>query len=273
MISNHKVILRKVIGLLRYSKIAITTVEYERPSARGRKVFGEVVPWGIVWRTGAGYCTKVSFDKDVTIDGKKVPAGKYSLFTIPTPEQWTIILNTDTTLYGSYWYKKEKDVFRTTVTPKNSPRYYETLTIDIDLIPNNARIFISWADVQVNFDVITSTDAETKKFIEEELISRKSKNSNHYVGAADYLMYQNGDLDLAIELVNTAIELDEKNEWPLHLRVQLLEKAKKFDEALSAIKAYQRFVEKQEYEVPEQKEELLNTLKTDFERITNLKKK
>jgi hypothetical protein len=94
-----------------------------------------------------------------------------------------------------------------------------------------------------------------------------SQNPNDNSGIIQNSLLVAAFLILTIDLVNTAIELDENNEWPLYLRVQLLEKARKYEEALDAIKAYQKFVEKQEYEVPEQKEELLNTLKTDFERI------
>src|SRR5688572_23365505 len=87
-------------------KIGFTTITiyYERPAARGRsekEIFGTLVPMGKVWRTGAGNCTTIKFDTDVFIDGKKVAAGKYALFTIPGREKWTIILNTDTLAYGA----------------------------------------------------------------------------------------------------------------------------------------------------------------------------
>ena len=118
-------------------------IEYERPSVRNRVVFGGIVPWNKVWRTGAGYCTKISFDKPVIIGGQTVNPGKYTIFTIPNPDRWIVILNSNTTLYGSFNYNPEKDITRFIVRPTKSQRFYETLTFDIDLIPNNARIFIS----------------------------------------------------------------------------------------------------------------------------------
>ncbi|MEL7162353.1 MAG: DUF2911 domain-containing protein, partial [Bacteroidota bacterium] len=132
-------------------------VSYERPSTRGRQVFGSLVPWGKVWRTGAGYCTKIAFDRPVTVGGQPVPAGKYALLTVPTPTEWTIILNRDTTLYGARDYDPAQDVIRFRVPAKTSTRYYEALTIDLDVIPDDVRLYLSWADVSVDFPIRTDT--------------------------------------------------------------------------------------------------------------------
>ena len=93
-------------------------IEYERPSARKRKVFGELVPWDQVWRTGAGNCTKIKTNQPIKIGGQQIEKGVYSLFTIPNPHEWVIILNKDTSLYGSYNYNSENDVARFVVIPK-----------------------------------------------------------------------------------------------------------------------------------------------------------
>ncbi|MEO0735011.1 MAG: DUF2911 domain-containing protein, partial [Bacteroidota bacterium] len=85
---------------------------YERPSVRGRKIFGGLVPYGEVWRTGAGNCTTIAFDHSVVLGKQPVPAGKYALLTVPGPAEWTVILNTDTTLYGAYKYDPARDVIR-----------------------------------------------------------------------------------------------------------------------------------------------------------------
>ncbi len=140
-------------------KVGFTTISlyYERPAARNRseeKIFGSLVPFGKVWRTGAGNCTTIAFSTDVIINGKNVSKGKYALFTIPDKTKWTVILNTDTLAYGAYRYDEKKDVVRVETKPRKSDRYYESLTIDIDVIPNDARIYISWLNTQVAFDVI-----------------------------------------------------------------------------------------------------------------------
>lgn len=97
------------------------SIEYERPAARGRQVFGGLIPYGKVWRTGAGHCTKLTFSRKAWINNQAVTAGKYSLFTIPTEQEWTIILNRDTTLYGSSDYNPTMDVIRFRVPAHSSP--------------------------------------------------------------------------------------------------------------------------------------------------------
>ena len=87
----------------------LITIEYERPSVRKRQIFGGLVPWNNVWRTGAGSCTKISFDKSVVVEGQRIEAGNYSLLTIPNQKKWIIILNKDTSLWGSYNYDSKKD--------------------------------------------------------------------------------------------------------------------------------------------------------------------
>ncbi|RMG64300.1 MAG: DUF2911 domain-containing protein [Bacteroidetes bacterium] len=77
---------------------------YDRPAARGREIFGGLVPWGEVWRTGAGPCTKIRFDQAVKVGGQAVPAGTFALATIPYPDRWMVILHRDTSLYGAYGY-------------------------------------------------------------------------------------------------------------------------------------------------------------------------
>ncbi|MCU0382806.1 MAG: DUF2911 domain-containing protein, partial [Cyclobacteriaceae bacterium] len=105
-------------------------VVYSKPSAKGRKVMGDLVPFGEVWRTGANEATTISFDKAVTIEGQKLAAGQYSLFTIPGENEWTIIFNSDPKQWGAYKYKKEKDVLRVTIKPTKTT-FTETFTIAV----------------------------------------------------------------------------------------------------------------------------------------------
>src|SRR5688572_14777559 len=180
-------------------------VEYERPLARKRKIFGDLVPWNQVWRTGAGRCTRIMFDKPVIIEGQKVAAGHYSLFTIPNQKHWVVILNSDTSLYGSYGYDAAKDIARFVVSPTATSRKYEALTIDVDLVQSNARIYISWVDTQVSFAVETSTAGEAKKFINQELLTGKNKNSDAYFEASQFLLFEKEDLGQALKLADKAI--------------------------------------------------------------------
>lgn len=210
-------------------------VEYERPLARKRKIFGELVPWNKVWRTGAGNCTKIRLDKPVVVEGQPIPAGYYSLFTIPDPETWIVILNKDTTLYGSYFYNPKNDIARFTVIPNTTERYYETLTIDIDLISNNARMYISWVNTQIAFNILTSTDEEIMKYIREEVITGKTTEPNIYAGAAEYMLYQGLNLHEALRLADKAIQLD-KSSWAGNVKLKLYETMGHYDEAIEMIK-------------------------------------
>jgi tetratricopeptide (TPR) repeat protein len=225
----------------------LVDVEYERPSARKRKVFGELVPWNKVWRTGAGYCTKIRFDKPVIVEGQPVGPGYYSLFTIPNPETWTVILNRDTTLYGSSFYNADKDIARFTVMSNTTERYYETLTIDIDLIPNNARMYISWVNTQVAFDILTSTDEEMMRYIQDEVISGKSRDPNIYAGAAEYMLYQGINLHEAVRLADKALQLD-KNSWAGNVKLKLYETMGYYEEAIQMVKQGLDVTRKGKYE-------------------------
>lgn len=248
-------------------------IEYERPSARKREVFGNLVPWNKVWRTGAGHCTKISFDNNVILGGQNIDAGKYSLFTIPNEKEWIVIINKDTTLYGSYNYNLKKDVARFVSIPKTTNRFYETLNFDIDIIPNNAQIFISWANTQISFDVKTSTDDDLNDFISKELLTKKNKDSNIYAGATEYLFFKGENFANALKLADIAIELDANNGWARSLKVKIYETLKMYDNALNELNSAVENINSRDYKNKTEKENELNQLKKDLERITKLKEK
>lgn len=242
-------------------------IEYERPSARRRTIFGDLVPWNRVWRTGAGNCTKISFDQPVKIEGQEIAAGKYSLFSIPGPEEWVIILNADTTLYGSSFYDEQRDVARFVVIPQQTQRYYETLNIDIGLVPNNADVYISWENTQVSFRIETSTDADIEAFIRNELMSGQSQQSIQYAGAAEYRLYQGSNLLEGLTLATKAIELDESNGWARSLKIRLYERLKMYESSLAEIEQAMAQIEQASYEKEEYRANDMEELKTLQERI------
>jgi hypothetical protein len=210
----------------------IISVDYERPAARGRNVFGELVKYGNLWRTGAGNCTKIRFSKDVAIDTKNISKGTYSIFTIPGANEWTVILNKDTTLYGISLYDATKDIVRFTVTPHSTNRYYESLTIDIDVVPNNAVVYISWENTQVSFEVKTESEKVVNDFVQQHLLTDKSKNSDDYASAAEYYYFLNKDLDRALVLINKAIAM-KNDSWYYRQKIDILELQKKYKEAIA----------------------------------------
>ena len=111
---------------------AIVRVTYSRPSKNDREVFGKLVPYGAVWRTGANESTEIKFYQDVDLNGQKVKAGSYSLFTIPGEKEWTIILNSDLDYWGAYKYNAKNDVVRTTATVSSLADPLENFSIQFE---------------------------------------------------------------------------------------------------------------------------------------------
>jgi hypothetical protein len=198
------------------------TLEYERPAARGRKIYGGLVPWDKVWRTGAGYCTRLGFDREVRLGGQTVPAGKYSLFTIPRPEYWTIILNRDTTLYGSSDYDPAQDAIRFDVPARKSGRFYESLTIDVDITPNDAEIYISWTDVTVHFPLETHTSRRMMDYVRDQLLTGQTADNNDYGMAAEELLLAKEELNTALSMANKYIEVEPQSGWGYRLKAEIL---------------------------------------------------
>lgn len=217
-------------------------VEYERPSARGRKIFGGLVPYGEVWRTGAGYATKIRFSHPVGIANQEVPAGAYTLLSIPKPDTWTLILNTDTTLYGAYDYTEEKDILRFEIPTQQSKRFYETLTIGIDVEPYTAELYISWTSVQLRFSIETYTEQEVEEGIEKYLVSGNSKDPDLYTQAADYYLWADKELDRALSFAQKALELD-PSESKYALKAELLIRLDRPEEALEVIQTALQLIE------------------------------
>ena len=110
---------------------ALVRVTYSRPAKKGREVFGKLIPYSEVWRVGANESTEIKFYKDVMIQGKSVKAGTYSLFAIPTADEWILILNSDVDYWGAYSYNKANDVLRVTVPVKKSESTIENFSIQL----------------------------------------------------------------------------------------------------------------------------------------------
>jgi hypothetical protein len=141
------------------------TIEYSRPGVKGRKIWGALVPYGMApgnqysknqpfpWRAGANENTTISFSKDVLIDGKPLPAGKYGLHMIPSEKDWTIIFSKNNSAWGSFSYKPEEDALRITVTPVAAP-FEEWLSYGFDdLAGKSATAFLRWEQLKVPFKI------------------------------------------------------------------------------------------------------------------------
>ena len=127
----------------------IITINYSQPGVKGRTIGKEIAPFGKVWRTGANEATTFEVSKNATIEGQPLPAGKYSLYTIPGENEWTIIFNKTWKQWGTV-YKVEEDVLRVKVKPGKSPSFTEKMTFAID---KSGKVSLMWGDTQVNFTV------------------------------------------------------------------------------------------------------------------------
>ncbi|WP_423146443.1 DUF2911 domain-containing protein [Rubrolithibacter danxiaensis] len=185
-------------------------VNYSRPNVKGRKVFGGLVPYNEVWRTGANSSTIVTFSEDVELEGNKVAAGEYALFTIPTQNEWTIILNKDTKQWGAYTYKQNEDVLRFKVKSQKLKDKVETFTIQFGQVyPTTASMSLAWENTSVAINLKTEIDSKVMASIDEAMKGDKKP----YFQAAQYYFENGKDLNKALEWVNEAEKQDNKAPW------------------------------------------------------------
>lgn len=221
-------------------ELALTEVKlsYSRPSAKGRKVFGELVPFGEVWRTGANASTKLTFTNDVKIEGNSLKAGTYALYTIPGEKEWTIIIHTNTkhrSLAGNV-YKQEEDAFRFRAQPAKTSNYVETFTIGFsDMTTSSCKLAIAWENTEVKFLIQSDVDVRVDEQIAALMKSPTGMSHQNYFLAAEYYLHNNKDLSTAGRWIVTAIEKSPKNARYGLLRAKILAKSGKVDEALKVI--------------------------------------
>jgi tetratricopeptide (TPR) repeat protein len=203
------------------SEISIT---YCRPSAKGRTVFGDVVQYGQIWRTGANGASTITFGEDVTVEGKAIKAGTYAIYSIPNKESWDIMLYSDLELGGNVGeYNKEKEVARFAVKARPLAESVETFTINVaDQSSNTANIEMSWEKTRVSFRVEADIDSKIMKNIESAVI----KDNKPYYQAASYYYENNKDLNLALEWINKAVANNPNAYWVHMLKAKIQFKAK-----------------------------------------------
>jgi hypothetical protein len=194
---------------------ALSTIEisYSRPGVKNRTIFGDIVPFGTLWRTGANSATTISFGDTVMIGGVKVNPGKYGLLTIPGQTEWVVIISKSTTTTGADDYKKEEDVVRMNVKPSALSSKVETFTIQLENIKNNScDLQLMWDKTMVSVGISTDIDGRIMKDIQKLVIN----DSRPYGAAANYYMENGKDLKLAAEWYDKAIASNPKAYWLVH---------------------------------------------------------
>ena len=202
--SSPKCSINQIVGL------TDVEIEYSRPGTKGRNIFGDLVPFGKVWRTGANSNTTISFSEDVVIDGKTLKKGKYALFTLPKVESWEVIFYSKTDNWGNPEVWDEADVaLRASVVPEMLNRNVESLTIDISNLDNNfAYLNIAWEKTLVSLKFEVPTQKMAMASIDKVLAG---PSAGDYFSAAQFYFQSNGDMTKALTYVNKALELNKQN--------------------------------------------------------------
>lgn len=214
-------------------EFALSNVEvsYSRPAIRGRKIFGDLVPYGKVWRTGANAATTITFGEDVEFGGKPVPAGKYGLLSIPDANEWTIILTKQLDVTSPAAYKQDQDVARVKVKPQTLPFPIESFMIVFDKVQGTSmELSILWDQTVVTVPIKANIDAKVMAQIED----LKKGNNFPYFQAAMYYMENGKDLNQALTWFNKAAEQSPNAFWIHHNRAACLAKLGKKSDAIAA---------------------------------------
>ncbi|MBN7816176.1 DUF2911 domain-containing protein [Algoriphagus pacificus] len=204
-------------------KIGLTdvTVDYSRPSTKGRKIFGELVPYGSIWRTGANGATVINFSTDVIIDGKTVPQGQYALYTIPNKNTWTVILSKNTKLWGAIGYNPEEDLMRFEITPSKTSRKYETFEISFNnMTDTGADLTMKWEQTRAEFHITMDADPIVMAQIKEFVLDKETTDPSLLYEASNYYLNTGRDLNQAYSWIQESVESDPKY-WTYHLKAKI----------------------------------------------------
>ncbi|HEY9777573.1 MAG TPA: DUF2911 domain-containing protein [Planktothrix sp.] len=224
-------------------RVGLTDIEvdYSRPSVKGRQIFGGLVPFDKVWRTGANQATKITFSTPVKLNGTDIAAGTYGLFTIPGKDEWTIVINKGSDQWGAYKYDEKDDVARFKVTPVELSKPIETLLIGFNKITDDSSdLFIAWdhtaVPIKLHVDIVDKIVSQ----IEAEMASDDPKKP-YFQSAAFY--YNHGqDLQKALKWVNMAIAEHEAH-YIVFVKAEILAKLGNKTEAIAAAKRSKELAE------------------------------
>ena len=218
-------------------RVGLTDIEitYSRPGMKGRQIFGSVVPFGSVWRTGANSATKIVFSTPVKINGADIPAGTYALFTIPGEEEWTIIINKGAAQWGAYQYNEKDDVVRFKATPKSlGDLSVETFTIEFNhLRDESGQINLIWDKTVVSLNL--EVDVASKLLPQIETVMASDAKDKPYYPAAMFYYDHGQDLKKASEWIDAAIKQREAH-YMVHLKAKILAKLGDKEGAIAAAK-------------------------------------
>lgn len=208
---------------------------YHRPAVKARTIWGGLVPYGQVWRTGANDATTLTFTTDVKVAGKAVPKGTYALFILPQKDKWTLILNQDAKQWGAFFHKPDRDLLRFDVTPEPAT-HQERLAFSLDLQDQNTAVVgLHWEKLRIAFPITAEVEAIYQAHLKEELAKAEASPDKKAAWATYFLAAKyhinGGRLAEAEPLLAKATALDE-NFWAVEWKARLLQKQGRTREAI-----------------------------------------
>ncbi len=211
----------------------LSTIElsYSRPGVKGRTIFGDLVPYGKVWRTGANNATTIQFGEDIVFGDAKVPAGKYGLLTIPDRNQWTVILTKQLDVTSPAAYRQDQDVARVVVTPDEMPFSVESFMIIFEnLTASSTDMLVLWDRTAVKVPIKSDVDSKIMASIDELM----NKDNRPYYEAALYYMNNGKDLNKAMGWFDKAVQQSPNAFWVWHQRANCLAKLGRKQDAIAS---------------------------------------
>lgn len=228
--ASPKALISQTIG------VCTVTLNYSRPSTRGREIMGKVVPFQQVWRAGANEATILSFDYPLTIGEAEVPPGKYGLFMIPDAGIWTVILNREWNQWGAYNYDPEKDVLRIEIAPQKIDHTEMCTFTFTEVNKSSGLLNLEWEQARISIPLKTQTHIQTLQEI-NQAVAVTTQNWYVYSAAAQYHFYERKEAEQALAYINVAIALNAPNPAPWMLKSQILASQAKYHEAIQAAEA------------------------------------
>lgn len=214
--------------VIQYVGVTEVKIDYSSPGVKGRKVWGELVPFGEVWRTGANEATTITFSDPVKINGTELPAGTYGIHTIPNESEWEFIFSKDTKIDGSSTFNKEKEVLRVKARPEEH-HFMERMTfLFTDVTDNSAKVNLLWDKLSVAFNFETNT---------QDLFLSKAREQLSWspaFQAAQYCLTTNTNLDEALRWIEASCLLNEVY-WNTRVKAQIQNKLGMKKEAISTM--------------------------------------
>ena len=220
-------------------RIGVTDVKitYSRPGVKGRVIWGQLVPYDKVWRTGANEATTISFSSDVKIEGQNLTAGTYALMTIPGQTEWTIIFNKDANQFGAFSYKPESDALRVKVKPGETP-HQEWMEFSFEnLALESADVVLRWEKLQMKFAVQVDTMSRVTANCRSAIANLKADDFRTPSSCAQFALNNKGDLNEALQWIDKSVSVKERfNNLATKARIQAA-MGKKADAITTAKKA------------------------------------